>query len=763
MSYTLRLMLNAPLMFWRSRQGFMFMLSLFRLALILAIVIRFGYQGNLDDLINAWYGPPYLLMTVVLLIVVYRHPIYVQIDKPVLYGAVVLADIIAINGFLYRSGNVGSEIYLLLVLPLILTSHYFPRRQSVLISTSIIFSYAITLILMAGAGSFSDLLSKDILVIWSSRSVFLLCATWVYRIQSNFPRVNETRIMAPESARTRLEEMLAQFEQTLHFDTISIQILYRGRLQIVACRGFSNKKEIYQIEFPADDPHYPNHMVTRDVKSHIVDADGYPSFKEPRYHAEHVRTWLGVPLISPSTGECFGLLSVDSAKKNSYTNWDATRAGWFALKVSSFLVDVALGPAALTQATKREDLLAMLKDWAMLFHPKSKANWEDDLYAARELVQFGTKIFNVEDCSIYFLRHRINGDGERIRVLHLVASSAIPSAVFSQHESLVTGHHRHGLTGLAVHRNRTFNLSAEQIKKSPYRSEFVGHLPYLFSKRSRQMMIVPLRDSRGKAIGAIKLENRLGWPSEKQFFPVEEHSFEIFSAMVSLLFENIRLRNFASRQRQNIHNLRSIIHTYALEPIDSLLQPPTEMLDGSSTEALLRNVRNTVTYTKLGLDNILADSAENLLLENEGLVPALYQFVESLKSMMTLNDAANRIVFKVQAIRDDLPFRVRAGFYNIARESILNMARHSRVETLPGGRCEVSFQKVDGVYHLIVEDNGIGFIPQDKLEHSHSFGLRDMHFQKQAIQRQCASAGLNVESLQGHGTKIHVWAACPHA
>jgi len=762
LNYTIRLMLNAPLMFWRSRQGFMFMLSIFRMALITAIVIRFWHQGNLDELISTWFGLPYLVMAIILLIVVYNHPIYTQIDKPVFYAIAVLTDIIAINGFLYRSENIGSEIYLLLLLPLILTSHYFTRRQSVLISVSIVLSYAVTLTLMANVGSFTEFVSKDIPVIWASRSVFLLCATWVYRIQSNFPHVNETRIMAPENARARLEEKLTQFKQTLRYDSISVQILYRNRLQIIACKGFRDNKEIYQIEFPANDPNYPNHLVIKDVSSHIVDADDYPSFKEPRYHAEHVKTWLGVPLISPSTGECFGLLSIDSSRKNNYTKWDAIRAGWFALKLSSFLMDVALGPAALTQATKREDLLSMLKDWAMLFHPKDTADWEDDLHASRELVKFGTKIFNVEDCSIYFLRHRINGDGERIRVLHLVASSAIPSEVFSKNESLVTGHHRHGLTGLAVHRNRTYNLSAEQIKNSPYRSEFVGHLPYLFSKRSRQMMIVPLRDSRGKAIGAIKLENRLGWPTEKQFFPVEEHSFEIFSAMVSLLLENIRLRNFSNRQRQNVHNLRSIIHRYALDPIDKILVTQTKDLEGMSTMDILHNVRNTVSYTKLGLDNILADTAENLLLEKEGLIPALYEFVESLKSMMTLNDAASRIVFKVQNIRDNLPFRVRVGFYNIARESILNMARHSKVETFAGGRCEVSFQKDNGIYHLAVEDNGVGFVPQEKLEKGHSFGLRDMHFQNQAIQKQCSAANLSVESLPGHGTNIQVWAVCQH-
>jgi hypothetical protein len=362
--------------------------------------------------------------------------------------------------------------------------------------------------------------------------------------------------------------MLKNFKQSVSYDTISVQILYRDRLQIVACNGFANQSEIYQIEFPSNDPRYPNHLVMKTRKRQILDPDNFPSFKEPRYHANHIQTWLGVPLISPTTGECFGLVSVDSAGKHNYNWWHAILATWFAMKVSAFLVEVALGPAALTQATKREDLLNMLKAWAELFRPKITSDWEDDLQASYELIRFGEKIFHVEDCSIYFLRHKFNEESEKIRVLHLVASSAIPSEIFSMNESQVTGHHGDGLTGLAVNRNRTINYGAEQIERSPYRSTFTAHLPYLFSKRSRQIMIVPLRDSRGKAIGAIKLENRLGWPSENPFFPVEQHIFEVFAAMVSLMLENIRLRNFANRQSQSVHNLRSIIHNYALRPID---------------------------------------------------------------------------------------------------------------------------------------------------------------------------------------------------
>jgi hypothetical protein len=760
LGYTTRLVWNSTLMYFRSRQGFMSMLALFRLVCILALVLRFWSQIHISSLTQAWFWLPYLLFSLVVFCVVFFQSNYARIDRLTFYGVIIIVDTLAIDAFLFLSGDHKSEIYLLLLLPLILTSHYLPRLHSLIASLAIVLSYGVTLLLMVSPVTIAAILEENIEWIWLMRSLFLLCATWVYRMQANFPHINETRIVSPESARSRLEELLIGFRQAVEYDTISVQILYRDRLQIIACHGFQNPKEICQIEFPVNNPSYPNYEVLKDKHWRILDPNNFPSFKEPRYHAGHIQTWLGVPLISPSTGECFGLVSIDSSRPDSYNRWDAMRARWFAIKVSAFLTDVTLGPAALTQATKRENLLDMLKDWAELFQPKRIFRWEDDLQAVEEIVHLGTRIFHVEDCSIYFLRHKINEDGEKSRVLHLVASSAIPCEVFNLNEIHVTGHHGDGLTGMAVNRNRTINYGAEQIARSPYRSKFVAHLDYLFSKRSRQIMIVPLRDSKGKTTGAIKLENRLGWPSEKPFFQVEQHSFEIFASMVSLLLEDIRLHNFANRQSQNIHNLRAIIHTCALKPIEEMIAGAADNKDGFCQDELqtLESARNTISYTKIGLDSLLAETADNPLLESEGLPAAVHELVESLKSMTQLQPAAERISFQVEDVRDSLPLRIRIGFYNIAREAILNMARHSGIEKKIDGFCRISFQTQERVYHLRIEDNGDGFSPEQKLEQSYSFGLRDMYFQREAIRKHCQDAGIEIAAQPGSGVRIHVWA-----
>jgi len=758
-NYTTDLMLNSPLRYWRSRQGFMLMLSLLRLACIVAIMFRFVVLEEPAGFFAAWFTLPYTLISLLILFAVLYVSDYSRLDHALFYAAVILCDVVAIIGYLFRSLDYTSELYLLLLLPLILTSHYHSRGRSVIISGLVVATYFFTLVLMKKVQSVQEILSIGFYWHWLSRSIFLLWATWVYRMQANFPRVNEKRIVSPEKARNRLDELLVDFLHAVHYDTISVQILYRGRLQIVACRGFSNPQEICQIEFPANDARYPNYAVLKYRKWQILNPLMFPSFREPRYHASHIRTWLGVPLISPSTGECFGLLSVDSASPESYNRWDAIKASWFALRVSSFLTEVSLGPAALTQATKRENLLKMLKDWSECFQAKRISKWEDDQQAAAELVRLGGDIFHVEDCSIYFLKHKVDEVGEKVRVLHLVASSAIPREIFALHEIKVTGHHGDGLTGLAVHRNRTINYGAEQIKRSPYRTNFVKHLRYLFSKRSRQIMIVPLRDSRGKTTGAIKLENRLGWPSEKPFFPVEEHSFEIFAAMTGLVLEDIRLRNFADRQAQNIHNLRSIVYNCALRPLDQMLDSAAQ--DGRFGDMdleTLGSIQRTVSYTNITMDSLLADDGEDLTLEREGLIPAIQEYVKKLNDMRQFSLAVQRVTFFGQDLRENLPRRVRVGFYNVAREALLNMARHSGIEREEDGYGTVSFFAEENTYHLLVEDNGIGFLPQEKINQPNSYGLRHMTNQKESISKHCQAADVHIISSLGTGAKIHVWA-----
>ena len=759
--HTIRLMLNAIMFAWRSRRGFMNLLSLFRIAGALAIYGRFQYFAteNWEAIFPIWLG--YFLYSWMLFFFVLfqnRDLHFRGVAHYLYYTLVIGVDVFMINYFLSATylppvEDTNSEIYLFFLLPLITTAFYIPRPVAALLfSMAIVLSYLLTLYGMSPA-------KPHLFEVWAARAIILLLAAWFVRVLVKFHHLHEERVTSPTSVRNRLEDLLRDLHQSVAYDTISVQILYRNHLQIVCCRGFDNPKDIYQIEFPSDDKKYPNHLVISSKRCIVANPGDYPSFRESQYFAEHIATWMGVPLISPDTGECFGIISIDSETPQAYSEWDMWKARWFAAQLSSFLVAAGLGPAALTQSTKRENLLELLRQWAQLL-PRKSSDWEDDSQAANFLANFGKDLFHVEDCSIYFLRHRFDELGDKLRVLHLVASSTIPPEIFPKNEGLVTGHRGDGLTGLAVHRNRTLNLGANQIKRSPYRGKFTDHLQYLFSKSSRQIMIVPLRDARGRAKGAIKIENRMGRTSAHPFSPVEEHVFEIFAAMVSLLLENTRQRNFIERQMQSIHSLRGIM-PHGIAPVEELLQETNHhrRMNRALYQKKLEEALNPFVYSKSVLDSILAESGENLLLENEGLIPALYHFIDSLKTMPILKPACERITFQMEDAREYLPFRVRVAFYNVAREAILNLVRHAGIDMQQNGMGIVKFYVEDNTHHLVIQDNGKGFDLSEKLLHHHSFGLNDMlEFQKNVVRKLCRKADLVLSSEPGKGTLIHLWA-----
>jgi hypothetical protein len=754
--YTLKLMVNSILYAWRSRLGFMNLLCLFRIAGALAIWFRFRYfnSENWPQIFPYWLG--YLFISLVLFVALLFSDrlVYFNLStRRILYAGLIAFDTVVTLRALYLTGDTNSQIYLLLLLPLITTAFYVRRSWMALgISLAIVAAYFWTQRSIEPE-------ARHLEEMWAARSTILLLSAWLVRVLVKFHHLHEERVTSPTNVRNQLEVLLTDLRQSVDYDTISVQILYRNRLQIVCCLGFENPKDIYQIEFPADDKKYPNHRVITARSCIIADPHKYPSFLESQYFAGHIATWMGVPLISPDTGECFGMISIDSKKPNAYSEWSKMKASWFAAKVSSFLVGAGLGPAALTQSTKRENLLELLKQWAQLM-PRKTSDWEDDYQAAAYLAHFGKELFHVEDCSIYFLRHRFDDVGDKVRVLHLVASSTIPEEIFPKNESPVTGQHGDGLTGQAVHRKRTLNLGANQIKRSPYRGKFTDHLPYLFSKCSRQIMIVPLLDARGRAKGAIKIENRMGRPSDHPFSPVEQHMLEIFAVTVSLLLENTRQRNFIERHMQSVHSLRGIMPLGIL-PLEEMLQ-----MQGNGELPVYRQKLEQaiypLVYSKSVLDSILAESGESLLLENEGFIPALYHFVESLHTMPMFQPACRRLTLEMEAVRENLPFRVRVVFYNVAREAILNLVRHAGIESRPDGKGLVRFYQDRDTYHLVVEDNGSGFDAAEEISSRHSFGLNDMlDFQKNIIRKLCPDSGLELTTAPGKGTSIHLWATLP--
>jgi hypothetical protein len=226
------------------------------------------------------------------------------------------------------------------------------------------------------------------------------------------------------------------------------------------------------------------------------------------------------------------------------------------------------------------------------------------------------------------------------------------------------------------------------------------------------------------------------------------------------MLENTRQRNFIERQRQSIHSLRGIL-PQGISPLEELMKManPRPNFDPAAYQKKISESLNLLVYSKSVLDAVLAESGESLLLENEGLIPALHHYIDSLKDMPMLKPSCERIAFQMNDMRENLPFRVRVAFYNVAHEAILNLVRHARIESQENGMAVVKFYLEDTTYHLVIQDNGVGFDLAEKMSQAQSFGLIDMlEFQRNVVRRSCRKADLIFQTAPGQGTYIHLWA-----
>jgi hypothetical protein len=760
---TVILFLEALILTFRSRRGFLQLLSFFRLIAVLGIGISLGISYPYPSM-QAWY----LIVIVSYLVYSALAIIFFSRQKTIpdtygFYHALILIDTIAISFFIALNQNVRSELYLFYLIPLVTSAHFLPRRQAIIETLSITFIYGLSLLYIQTLSpqKTAEIPSLIAAWVWVSRSTFLLAGTWLYRIQRSLPPAKETRILSPTQARSILEDLLVDLKKTVDYTTISVQLLYLNRLHIVACKGFSEPEEVYRIEFPADDHRFPNYQVIESKRPKIDNPKKYDSFHNPMYHCTHVRSWLGVPLISPSTGELFGMITIDSDEEDAYESSDARIASWFAKKASTFLIESALGPAALTLSTKRESLHKIIKDWANTI-PDSVRQWQDDLKAANELVKVCKNIFMVEDCSISFLRSKHSGKKEDpLKVLHLVASTAIPESDFTKHESLATGKRGDGLTGYSVRNNRTINFGFSDIEKSPYRGSYLGHLVHFPSKRSKQIMISPLNNSDGEPIGAIKVENKIGWPSEIRFPYVEQNLFEAFAHLSGLIIEEIRQMNYIDRHISNVHHLRAILSEAVIKPLSSVSKEVSEV-EGHTKDSndKISNIQKAVSHIASSLDYTLFNPQNDLILENEGVMPALIEFVNSLQDgFPNLRDTCECILFESTQTRDNLPLKVRVAFYNIGREALLNIIKHSGIASTAGCAATISFELKNSTYHIRIEDNGVGFDLDQTHDRLECYGLRDMHRQVHSISDLdiTKEADLEIMSHPSQGTLVSAW------
>ncbi|MBN2044199.1 MAG: hypothetical protein JW757_04190 [Anaerolineales bacterium] len=675
------------------------------------------------------------------------------IDRVFFHNLLWMIDTLILSLVVYFAGNLKTEVYLLYLIPIISVAHFNSRMQASWQTGIVVVAYLFSLLnaiaLMAERPDFLSFLGT-----WVPRSIFIIASAWLYRMQRHLPEPEETLIISPSELKFRIEQEMEEYNDLIDFDSASLQLLYRDRLQIVACIGFPEPEKLYRVEFPVDDPRFPNRKVLESKEVIVVDTSKYPPFSDDLYHAAHIRTWMGAPLISPSTREIFGMLSLDSTRIDAFDNQDKQNADLFAKELAATLIESALAPAAMTLAAKQNNQESIMRTWARKLS-SLKADWNDDLVAARDLVEICADIFNVEDCSAFFVRPNQETD-DNPKVMHLVASTAIPEESFTNNECIISGQFGTGLTGYAVYRQKVINYGANEIRISPFRGNYLGHLKHLESRVSKQIMIAPLVNTYGRIIGALKVENRLGWPSESRFPLFQQHLFEAFADLFVQTIENIRMKNYIARQQQSVHNIRAIMAGGVLNPMDRMIRSGV-LEEYNNHQDEVTKIRTAIGYIANTMDRILADPGDILTLENEGLIPALIAFLDYMSSgFPPFEDVYRRIIIHPGRVRDSLPFPVRAAFYNVGREALINILRHSGIHEIQDGQAEVIFDGDGSIYTMTIFDNGVGFSIPERKAAAKCYGMLDMEKQIKGIDSISKTASFVINSMPSEGTRIEV-------
>jgi PAS domain S-box-containing protein len=147
-------------------------------------------------------------------------------------------------------------------------------------------------------------------------------------------------------------------------------------------------------------------------------------------------------------------------------------------------------------------------------------------------------------------------------------------------------------------------------------------------------------------------------------------------------------------------------------------------------------------YLQSALKNLqqLAMSLRPATLDHLGLAPALRQFAQTTSEKRGLT-----VLFEAVGIDERLPANIETTLYRVAQESINNVIRHARAS-----QADILLQSRDRKLVLIVEDNGIGFIPSavDERIHNGIFGMRE--------RVEMLGGKLTIESEPGRGATVLV-------
>ncbi|RME77507.1 MAG: HAMP domain-containing protein [Chloroflexi bacterium] len=280
-----------------------------------------------------------------------------------------------------------------------------------------------------------------------------------------------------------------------------------------------------------------------------------------------------------------------------------------------------------------------------------------------------------------------------------------PEACFDRHLSIPLVSHNQplGVLNLALHTGQPFQ--AEQVELAGAIGRQVGVA--VDAERQRRRLVAEL--ARREVLRGQLLERIIAAQEEERRRIARELHDEAGQALTSLMV-GLRLL-----ERE-------------VDTPETLLHRTAELRQ--MTDRILENLHR------------LAMDLRPASLDHVGLVAALRQYVDTYSRQHHL-----KVQFEAVGLEGErLPPDVETALYRIVQEALTNVARHARAS-----RVGVLLERRGDRLVAIVEDDGIGFLPETVAEKDGRLGLFGMRERAEML-----GGTLSIESTPGKGTTIFV-------
>ncbi len=157
-----------------------------------------------------------------------------------------------------------------------------------------------------------------------------------------------------------VERIMAQLQEVVPYDTVSVQLLRGDRLEIVGGRGFPDFETFRGLTFTAN-AGTPNAQVLRTRSTFIVDdvVARYEPFRRKPHSQLGTRAWMGVPMFVGD--QLIGMIALDKREPRFYTEAHARLAEAFAAQAAIAFENSRL----FEEVRRRADELARLHEAAV--------------------------------------------------------------------------------------------------------------------------------------------------------------------------------------------------------------------------------------------------------------------------------------------------------------------------------------------------------------------------------------------------------------